>query len=121
MPTSEMSASRAAARAGAGPESIVGSTESVRWMASLGSVRWFSPIIRLTQPRRATEPVSASSISSIAEKCERFGTGSPTACTAASWPEVNSHSSGFICGCRPHIASWATRDAFGTAMVGRAV
>ena len=90
-------------------------------MASLGSARPSSPIMRFTQPRRVVDPGSASSTSSIAEKWDRFGTERPTACTAASSPAVNSHSSGCIWGWRPNIESGATSAFCGTAMVGRAV
>ncbi len=76
--------------------------------------------MRLTQPRRTLEVGSASSISSIARKCDRLGTSIPTACTAASSPACHSHSSGCIAGCSPNIASAATRLAAGMPMVGRA-
>ncbi len=66
----------------------MGAIEEDRWIASVGSTVPPIPIIRLTQPRRALEPGSASSTSSIAEKWERLGTGRPTAWTAASSPAV---------------------------------
>ena len=91
------------------------------WTASVGSEPPSRPIIRLTQPRRTLLPGSASSTSSMAEKCDRLGTGRPTACTAASSPESHSHESGDRFGCSPNISSAATRLFFGSARLGRAV
>ncbi len=56
----------------------------------------------------------------MAEKCERFATGRPVACTAASRPEVHSGSSGASAGCSPKNPSRASSDSFGTAIPGRA-
>ena len=67
---------------------------------------------------RTDEPGSASSTSSIAAKCERFGAGSPVACTAASLPAVQSGSSGASAGCRPNMPSLASSTSDGDGDVG---
>ncbi len=77
------------------------------------------PTIRLTQPLRSEEPGAASSTSSIAEKWERFATGSPTAWTAASSPEVQYFVSGASLGCSPNIESAQSSWLAATAVVGR--
>ena len=79
-----------------------------------------TPISRLSQPSRLVEPGFASSSCSIAEKCDRFRTGSPEAWTAATLPELHNGSSGAIAGCRPKKASLATSVSAGTAIRGRA-
>jgi hypothetical protein len=88
--------------------------------ASKGASMTSRPIMRLTQPRRSDEPGSASSISSMAAKWERFGRAIPTAWTAASSPDRHSHSSGAICGCSPNMSSAQISDARGRATPGRA-
>ncbi len=60
-----------------------------------------SPTSRFSQPIRALEPGSASSTSSIAEKCERLAMVSPAAWTAASVPAVHSGRSGAELGVQP--------------------
>ena len=88
------------------------------WTPSQGCGAAAQPDHPVDPARRALEPGSASSTSSIAEKCERLGTGSPTAWTAASSPAATATAAAPCCGCSPNIASAASRDAVGTAMVG---
>ena len=78
-----------------------------------------SPTRRLIQPTRAADPRSASSISSIAEKCDRFGCGRPTACTTANLFCFHSDVSGLNSGCRPNIGSLNKSARLGTLMRGR--
>ena len=77
---------------------------------------------RLSHPTRSREPGSASSISSIAAKCERLATGSPVAWTVASLPAVQSGSRSDSAGCSPKKPSVApaSSDALGMAIRGRA-
>ena len=75
---------------------------------------------RFSQPTRSLEPGSASSISSIAAKCERLATGSPVACTAATLPASQSGSRSVIAGCSPNMPSLASSRSEGTAIRGRA-
>ena len=105
---------------GSGPASAVIGTPPPNWMASIGVAVSFCPTSRLSQPTRAEEPGSASSRSSIAEKCERFGAGSPVACTAAIEPALHHGSSGASAGCRPKKPSLASSRVDGTWMEGRA-
>ncbi len=107
--------------AGAGPASSAGMLEVFIWTASIASGAVSSPIIRFTHPWRSEEPGAASSISSIAAKCERFGVGRPTACTAAISPRCHNQARADRSGCRPNIASGSTRLVEGTAIRGRAV
>ena len=90
------------------------------WTASIGEPAPSRPTSRLSQPTRAAEPGSASSTSSIAEKCERLATGSPVAWTAAILPAFHSGSSGASAGCSPNMPSLASSRSGGTAMRGRA-
>ena len=69
---------------------------------------------------RTVDPGSASSTSSMAEKWDRFGAGSPVACTAASRPAFQRGRSGSSCGFSPNIPSLASSRSAGTAMPGRA-
>ena len=78
------------------------------------------PTSRLSQPTRALEPGSASSSSSIAEKCERLATGSPVAWKAATLPASHSGTSADIAGCRPNMPSLTSSRSAGTEMRGRA-
>ena len=75
---------------------------------------------RLSQPTRSLEPRSASSISSMAAKCDRLATGSPVACTAATLPAVQSGTRDVIAGCSPNMPSLASSRSDGTAIRGRA-
>ena len=77
---------------------------------------------RFSQPTRSLEPRSASSISSIAAKCDRLATGSPVAWTAATLPAVQSGSRSAMAGCRPKNASWApaSSSVWWIAIPGRA-
>jgi len=77
-------------------------------------------LVVIEGPDRTDEPGLASSTSSMAAKCDRFGAGSPVACTAATLPAVQNGRSGSNAGCSPNIWSGQSRDPFGTAMVGRA-
>jgi hypothetical protein len=79
------------------------------------------PTSRFSQPTRLLEPGSASSSSSIAEKCDRLGAGSPVAWTAAILPAFHSGSRGASLGCSPKNESAARSCAFGIAIRGRAV
>ena len=79
-----------------------------------------SPSSRLSQPLRSFEPGAASSMASIAAKCERLGAAMPVACTAASEPAFHIGSSGASAGCSPNIASGASSAECGTPMRGRA-
>ncbi len=63
------------------------------------------PITRSIHPVRSDVPGAARSISSIAEKCERFGSDIPTACTKPSNPESYSGLIAPNAGCRPNIGS----------------
>ena len=74
----------------------------------------------MSQPIRAEEPGSASSTASMAEKCDRLGTRIPVAWTAASLPAFHIGSSGSREGWSPKVASAASKEAAGIAMVGRA-
>ena len=88
VPGSENSPRWVADSVGDGPVSMVGTIEVVRCTASVGLLPASRPTIQFTQPRRTLEVGSASSISSIARKCERFGWSMPTAWTAASSPPL---------------------------------
>ena len=90
------------------------------WMASMGEPGPSRPTSRLSQPIRSGDPGSASSTSSIAEKCDRLATGSPVAWIAAIFPPVHSGSRGASDGCRPNMASFASSRSLGTLMEGRA-
>ncbi len=103
-----------------GPKSMPGVIVELMCTASVASSPVFIPIIRFTQPTRCAEPGSASSISSIAAKCDRFGWFMPTAWTAANLPEFHQGISGASCAFRPNIASFASSGALGSASLGRA-
>ncbi len=105
---------------GSSPYSEVGSTPPPRLKPWSGDSWPSAPISRFSQPRRVAEPGSASSSSSIAAKCERFGAGSPVPCTAASRPASQSGSNGASSGCRPNVPSRASSRSAGTAICGRA-
>ena len=105
---------------GSGPYSEVGITPPPRLSPWSGELEASVPISRFSQPARVVEPGLASSTSSIAAKCERFGAGSPVACTAASLPAFQSGSSGARDGCSPNIASFASSRSEGIAIRGRA-
>ncbi len=53
------------------------------WTPSLGELVASRPSVRFSHPERLASPGLASSTSSIASKCDRFGTARPTAVTAA--------------------------------------
>ena len=78
------------------------------------------PTRRLSHPDRIDEPGLASSTSSMAAKCDRFGAGSPVACTAATLPAVQNGSNGSNAGCSPNIPSFASSTSGAMAMLGRA-
>ena len=103
----------AVTRTGSGPDTAATGTPPPNWIASIGEPVPLRPMSRLSQPTRASEPGSASSTSSIAEKWERFGAGSPVAWTAAILPLVHHGSSGDSAGCRPKKPSLAS------SLVGR--
>ena len=63
--------------AAAGPLSDVGSTPLPSPTACTGLAMASRPISRLSQPTRVVEPALASSISSMAAKCDRLGAGRP--------------------------------------------
>ena len=106
---------------GAGPASDAGGTPVPMLSAWAGELSPSgSPIRRLSQPVRVADPGSASSSSSIAEKCERFGAGKPEAWTQPSLPVLQSGSSGASAGCMPKKPSGASREACGIAILGRA-
>ena len=79
------------------------------------------PTIRLIHPVRSLPPGAASSMVSMAEKCDRLATGNPTACTAASSPEAQYLLSGAIWGCSPNMGSLQISEAAGMAVLGRAL
>ena len=106
-------------KAGLTPKSEVGTwlPIAVPWR---GEVPGSSPSSRLSQPLRSVDPGAASSMASIAAKCERLGIAIPVACTAASDPAFHIGSSGASAGCRPNMASGASSAVWGTPMRGRA-
>ena len=61
------------------------------------------PSTRSIQPVRSEVPGAARSISSIASKCERFGSAMPTACTTPNVPASQNGFSGAIAGCIPNV------------------
>ena len=106
---------------GAGPARAAGGTPVPMFIACSGeSLPSGSPIRRFSQPVRVDEPGSASSSSSMAEKCERLGTGKPEAWTHPSLPVLQSGSSGARAGCMPKNPSAATSWSLGMPMRGRA-
>jgi hypothetical protein len=105
--------------AGLPPNSEVGTWLPIA-VPCRGEVPGSSPSSRLSQPLRSVEPGAASSMASIAAKCERFGVAMPVAWTAASVPASHIGSSGASAGCRPNIASGASSAVCGTPMRGRA-
>ena len=107
------------ASSGAGPrnaEAALFEPSCVAWNGDSVSRR---PSTRSSQPVRSDVPGAARSISSIAEKCDRFGASMPTACTMPSVPASYSGFSGAIAGCRPKFASSGSSWPWGTAMFGR--
>ena len=106
---------------GAGPARDAGGTPVPMFSAWAADVSPSgSPIRRLSQPVRVADPGSASSSSSMAEKCERLGAGKPEAWTQPSLPELQSGMSGASAGCMPKNPSGASREACGIAIFGRA-
>ena len=77
-------------RVGDGPYSEVGTIGVPRAMACCGELSPIRPTILLIQPRRSTEPGSASSTASMAAKWLRSGACMPTACTAPKVPSPTS-------------------------------
>ncbi len=105
---------------GCGPYSEAGATPVPRFSPWSGLTSASVPTSRLSQPDRTDEPGLASSTSSMAAKCERFGAGNPVAWTAATLPAVQNGSSGPNAGCRPNIPSLASSTSEAMAMLGRA-
>ena len=106
---------------GAGPPSEAGGTPVPMLSACSGEVLASgSPISRLSQPVRVDDPGAASSSSSMAEKCERFGAGKPEAWTQPSLPVLQSGISGASAGCMPKKPSAAISCSRGIAILGRA-
>ena len=87
LPGSSTSSTRPADIVAAGPTSEVGMVLVPALNPCSGDVPGVPLTSRLSQPdARRCEPGSASSISSMAAKCDRLATGSPVACTAATMP-----------------------------------
>ena len=105
---------------GAGPTSEPGGAPPPTPKACSGESIRSAPTSRLSQPTRASEPGSASSTSSIAEKWERLGAGSPVAWMAAMLPAFHQGSSGASSGCSPKKPSGTSSRSYGTAIRGRA-
>ena len=76
-----------------------------------GECRSRVPTSRFSQPTRLLDPGSASSTSSIAEKCERLARGRPVAWTAASLPAFHRGSSGARFGVQAEEAVGRPRGA----------
>ena len=88
----------------------------VAWNAVPGSRR---PSTRSIQPVRSELPGAARSISSIASKCERFGSSMPTACTTPNVSGVPERLQRRHRGMHPELgSSWISWPG-GIAMFGR--
>ncbi len=119
-PASRTSSKELVATVGVGPPISAGAIALPMWTASATVADVPRPTMRLTQPLRSAEPGSASSTSSIASKCDRLGTGRPTAWTAAISPDCHSQPSGASFGWSPNIGPACSSDVVGTRSRGLA-
>ena len=103
----------------AGPAQRRGDRRRARWVAANADPHPATPTMRSIQPVRRWLSGAASSISSIASKCERFAASMPQAWTAPSRPESQNGYSGAMAGCRPNMLSTCLSRDPGTAMDGR--
>ena len=90
------------------------------WTPSLGELVASRPSVRFSHPERLASPGLASSTSSIASKCDRFGHRQADRGDRGHPLVSQRPARGASAGCSPNIASRLISEAVGTSMVGRA-